>query len=81
MRTVKAFSVTRNGEEVIFTVEADGFLYNMVRIMVGSLIEISENKIEKDKLSAIIETKDRSLAGRTAPAQGLYLNKVNYGED
>ena len=81
VRTVKAFSVTRNGEEVIFTVEADGFLYNMVRIMVGSLIEISENKIEKDKLSAIIETKDRSLAGRTAPAQGLYLNKVNYGED
>lgn len=81
VRTVKSFSVTRNGEEVIFTVEADGFLYNMVRIMVGSLIEISENKIEKDKLSDIIENKDRAFAGRTAPPQGLYLNKVNYGED
>ena len=80
MRTVKSFSVTRDGEEVLFTVEADGFLYNMVRIMVGSLIEISENKIEKDKLSAIIESKDRALAGRTAPAQGLFLNKVKYGE-
>ncbi len=80
VRTVKSFSVTRDGEEVIFTVEADGFLYNMVRIMVGSLIEISENKIEKDKLNDIIEGKDRALAGRTAPPQGLYLNKVNYGE-
>ncbi|MBQ5592203.1 MAG: tRNA pseudouridine(38-40) synthase TruA [Clostridia bacterium] len=81
VRTVKQFSVTRDGDEVTFTVEADGFLYNMVRIMVGSLIEISENRIEKDKLSAIIESKDRALAGRTAPPQGLYLNKVNYGED
>lgn len=80
VRTVKRFSVTRDGDEVLFTVEADGFLYNMVRIMVGSLIEISENKIEKDKLSAIIESKDRALAGRTAPAQGLFLNKVKYGE-
>lgn len=81
VRTVKAFRVERNGEEVLFFVEADGFLYNMVRIMVGSLIEISENKIEKDKLSDIIESGDRALAGRTAPPQGLYLNKVNYKED
>ncbi len=81
VRTVKAFSVERNGDEVLFFVEADGFLYNMVRIMVGSLIEISENKIEKDKLLDIIKSGDRNLAGRTAPPQGLYLNKVNYGED
>ena len=81
MRTVKSFTVERNGDEVLFFVEADGFLYNMVRIMVGSLIEISENKIEKDKLLDIIKSGDRNLAGRTAPPQGLYLNKVNYGED
>lgn len=81
VRTVKSFSVEREGDEVRFFVEADGFLYNMVRIMVGSLIEISENKIEKDKLIDIIKAEDRNLAGRTAPAQGLYLNKVNYGED
>lgn len=81
IRTVKAFSVERNGDEVLFLVEADGFLYNMVRIMVGSLIEISENKIEKNKLLDIIKSGDRNLAGRTAPPQGLYLNKVNYGED
>ena len=78
VRTVKSFSVTRDGEEVIFTVEADGFLYNMVRIMVGSLIEISENKIEKDTLNDIIEGKDRALAGRTAPPQGLYLKEIYF---
>ncbi|MDD6276301.1 MAG: tRNA pseudouridine(38-40) synthase TruA [Clostridia bacterium] len=78
VRTVKSFAVERNGFEVLFKVEADGFLYNMVRIMVGSLIEISENRIEKDKLADIIESKNRILAGRTAPAKGLFLDEVFY---
>ena len=52
----------------------------MVRIMVGSLIEISEKRIEKDTLTAIIESKDREKAGRTAPACGLFLDNVSYGE-
>ena len=78
VRTVQSFSVQRNGEEVLFQVEADGFLYNMVRIMVGSLIEISENRIEKNKLADIIESKNRFLAGRTAPPQGLFLDEVFY---
>lgn len=81
VRTVKSFTVERQGEEVIFTVEADGFLYNMVRIMVGTLIEISENRIKKDTISSIIESGDRMLSGRTAPPQGLYLDKVFYKED
>jgi len=81
LRTVKSFSVTRKGEEVVFTVEADGFLYNMVRIMVGTLIEISENRIKKYTLSDIIDSGDRMRAGRTAPPQGLYLDKVFYTED
>lgn len=78
VRTIYSFSVERKGDEVDFVVEGDGFLYNMVRIMVGSLIEISENRIEKDTLLTIIENKDRKQAGRTAPACGLYLNKVYY---
>lgn len=78
VRTVKAFTVERQGEEVVFSVEADGFLYNMVRIMVGTLIEISENRIEKDTLGCIIESGDRQKAGRTAPPQGLYLDRVFY---
>jgi len=77
-RTVKRFDVERDGDLVIMTVEADGFLYNMVRIMVGTLLEIAQGKISPDAIEEIIEKKDRSYAGATASACGLYLNQVNY---
>ncbi|MCH5298980.1 MAG: tRNA pseudouridine(38-40) synthase TruA [Ruminococcus sp.] len=77
-RNVKMFSVKRDGDLVTMTVEADGFLYNMVRIMVGTLLEIAQGKIAPDAIADIIEKKDRSFAGATARACGLYLNKVNY---
>lgn len=77
-RNVKKFEVNRLGDELTLSVEADGFLYNMVRIMVGTLLRIEEGKIEKDSIPAIIKSKDRSLAGLTVPAQGLFLNKVVY---
>ena len=77
-RTVKAFSVTRNGNLVEMRVEADGFLYNMVRIMVGTLLRIAQGKIKEDGIPDIINAKNRKFAGPTAPACGLYLNKVNY---
>ena len=77
-RTVKHFSVTRDGEMVTMKVEADGFLYNMVRIMVGTLLRVQQGKIKPDEIPSIIEKKDRSYAGPTAQACGLYLNKVNY---
>lgn len=80
VRTVEYCDITRNDEEVVFRIKADGFLYNMVRIAVGTLLEISEGKIEKDTLPEIIDSLDRSRAGRTAPAHGLYLNKVFYGK-
>ena len=78
VRNVKSFSVRRDGDIVYFTVEADGFLYNMVRIMVGTLLFVSEGKIKSGELSGIISSKKRKRAGKTAPPQGLYLNKVNY---
>lgn len=78
VRTVKAFSVTRDGDMIYFKVEADGFLYNMVRIMVGTLLFVSEGKIKDGELQDIILSKDRRRAGKTAMPQGLYLNKVNY---
>ncbi len=78
VRTVKAFTVMRDGDMVYFTVEADGFLYNMVRIMVGTLLFVSEGKIKEGELSDIIKSKNRKRAGKTAPPQGLYLDKVNY---
>ena len=78
VRTVMNFEVFREGDTVYFKVEADGFLYNMVRIMVGTLLFVNEGKIKRGELSSVIESKDRSRAGKTAPPQGLYLNKVNY---
>lgn len=78
VRTVKNFEVFRKDDMVYFKVEADGFLYNMVRIMVGTLLFISEGKIKEGALKEIIESKNRRLAGKTAPPDGLYLNKVNY---
>ena len=80
VRTVEYFTVTKQDEEVFFTVKADGFLYNMVRIMVGTLLEVSEGKIPPDSIGVIIDSLDRKNAGRTAPACGLYLNKVFYKE-
>lgn len=78
VRTVKAFSVTRSGSLVTMKVEADGFLYNMVRIMVGTLLRIQQGKLSVDSIPEIIEKKDRHYAGPTAQACGLYLNRVNY---
>ncbi|MGN1194414.1 MAG: tRNA pseudouridine(38-40) synthase TruA, partial [Acutalibacteraceae bacterium] len=77
VRTVYDCKISRDGETVIFSVTGNGFLYNMVRIMVGTLLDISDGKIA-EPITDIIEAKDRSRAGITAPACGLYLNKVFY---
>ena len=78
VRTVKNFEVFRKGDMVYFKVEADGFLYNMVRIMVGTLLFVNEGKIKQEELKVVIESKNRKMAGKTAPPDGLYLNRVNY---
>lgn len=78
VRTVKEFKVWREGDMVYFSVTADGFLYNMVRIMVGTLLYINENPAEKDSIPKIFSEKNRAFAGPTAPAMGLYLDKVFY---
>lgn len=77
-RTVKYFHIQREGNLVTFTVAADGFLYNMVRIMVGTLLAMNNGRIEFGTLPQIIEGESRKLAGPTAPSCGLYLNKVFY---
>ena len=78
VRTIHSCTVTREGDVVLFTVEGDGFLYNMVRIMVGTLLEIAAGRMSPDAIPAIIEGRDRTAAGPTAPAQGLCLEKVFY---
>ena len=66
---------------IVFRVGADGFLYNMVRIMAGTLISVAKGKTDPEDIGKIIEARDRSLAGETAPAEGLYLARVVYPTD
>lgn len=68
----------RNNTQLIFTITADRFLRNMVRAIVGTLLEIGENKMSLEEFIHIIESKDRKKAGVSAPAQGLCLTRVIY---
>ena len=79
-RHVYYFFVQEKDNLVEFKIKANGFLYNMVRILVGTLLEANYHKIKKDDLIEILLSKDRKFAGDTAPACGLYLNKVFYEE-
>ncbi|MEW6228243.1 MAG: tRNA pseudouridine(38-40) synthase TruA [Bacillota bacterium] len=79
-RDVKMFLLESDGDLVRMTVEADGFLYNMVRIMVGTLILVGMGKLTPGEVLAIRDAKDRCLAGPTAPARGLCLVRVDYGD-
>ncbi len=78
IRTVRRAEVERRGEMVLFTVEADGFLYNMVRIMAGTLLGLQAGSLEAGSIPAILESGSRERAGATAPACGLYLDHVFY---
>ena len=78
IRTVSDCSVSREGDIITLSVTADGFLYNMVRIIVGTAIYVSDGKIDPYNTKEIILSRERSSAGITAPAHGLYLNKVFY---
>ena len=75
-RTVFDARVEREGERVTFTVSADGFLYNMVRIMVGTLIEVGRGKMTVCDVRELLTNPDRANAGATVPPDGLYLNRV-----
>ncbi|MFD2914923.1 tRNA pseudouridine(38-40) synthase TruA [Psychroserpens luteus] len=72
---------TVENDELIFTIKADRFLRNMVRAIVGTLINIGLGKLEVEKLHDILESKDRGEAGFSVPAHGLYLVSVEYPED
>ncbi len=78
VRNVTSLSINRVGDLIEIRISADGFLYNMVRIIVGTLTEVAFGRIFPDEIREIIASCDRSRAGMTAPAEGLYLNKVIY---
>lgn len=77
-RTILKADIVMDGDLIIFEVEGTGFLYNMVRIMVGTLVDIGRGKIPIENIQAVFENGDRNLAGATAPPQGLYLVEVFY---
>ena len=81
VRTITAASVIRAGDDVIFEVSGDGFLYNMVRIMAGTLLDIAAEKLLRGSIPQIIAGRERAGAGRTAPARGLYLYRVEYSDE
>lgn len=76
VRDVKYLDVTEQDGLIRIRIAADGFLYNMVRIIVGTLIDVASGRIPPEDIPAIIESKDRANAGMTAPPEGLYLRKV-----
>lgn len=78
VRTIFNIVVKKDGNFIEILVKGDGFLYNMIRILVGTFLAVNEGHIKISDLNKILEAKDRKLAGKTAQAHGLYLNKVYY---
>ena len=82
VRTITDARIMKEGPagEIRLAVSGDGFLYNMVRIITGTLVEIGQGKRRPEEMKHIIDAKDRREAGHTAPPYGLYLAEVYYGE-
>lgn len=80
VRTVHFFTVRREGDNITCHISADGYLYNMVRILVGTLVEAGLHRMRPEQMTQIIAGEDRAAAGDTTPAKGLFLYKVNYPE-
>ena len=78
VRTLHDISIHPMEEGVAIHVTGDGFLYNMVRILVGTLVEVGWGKRPAEEMEQILDAMDRQMAGHTAPAQGLYLAKVHF---
>ena len=78
VRNIFYIKIEKKGSDIDIRICADGFLYNMVRIIVGTLIEVAYDRLTPDKMKDVLESHDRRNAGMTAPPEGLYLNKVSY---
>ena len=78
VRTIYDASVVRQADEIAIRVSGNGFLYNMVRIIAGTLIEVGEGRRKAEDMAGIIEAKDRGAAGITAPPQGLCLMEYRF---
>ena len=78
VRTIYSLDVDRKGDEILITVTGNGFLYNMVRIIAGTLIQVGKGKFNPEYVKEMLDAKDRTQAGQTAPPQGLTLMRIEY---
>lgn len=78
VRTIKKIRIEKRGDLVYIDVWGDGFLYNMVRTIAGTLLEIGRGKMPETRIKELLLKRDRSMAGPTAPAKGLCLMDVEY---
>jgi tRNA pseudouridine38-40 synthase len=78
VRVIRKIEMLEEGDMLIFRFVGNGFLYNMVRILAGTLLGVGAGDISPDSILDILEKRDRAYAGKTAPAQGLYLWEVHY---
>lgn len=78
VRMIENIQIEKNGNEIILTYRGNGFLYNMVRILTGTLIEVGRGERDAKEIPDILDAKSRERAGFTAPAQGLFLERVDY---
>ena len=81
MRTIYSLQVEEQGADLVIRVCGSGFLYNMVRIIAGTLIEVGKGKREPGSMTAVLEARDRAAAGATAPAHGLTLVRYEFADE
>jgi tRNA pseudouridine38-40 synthase len=80
VRKIFKVNMTSKDNLISFNITGNGFLYNMVRIIIGTLIDVGRGKIEENTIENIILSRDRKFAGHTAKAEGLFLKKVYYNQ-
>lgn len=78
VRTVDSIEIVRKKDRIYFRIHGNGFLQNMVRVIVGTLLEVGQGKRAPEDIPGILEARDRTRAGYTAPAKGLCLTRVDY---
>jgi tRNA pseudouridine38-40 synthase len=81
VRTLYQLEVSSHKDEIVITCVGSGFLHSMVRMIVGTLVQVGQGKMPVKQIVEAIERKDRTLVGTTAPAQGLFLWRVSYGQN
>lgn len=81
VKTVHSARIAADGDDIVFRITGSGFLYNMVRIMTGTLVDIGIGRMSAGEMPEIVQAHDRRRAGHTAPPQGLYMEKVYFSEE